>query len=150
MSGEPTDMFEEMDAMVARLFSRMDREFMAGSSRVFGYHIVIGSGDVTGGTAEVLSPLPRTTREPVAEVHRIGDETKVITELPGVSGESIRLDVKGSTLTIDAGDAQNHFHTVAEIPDVDAASRTQSFRHGVLEVTFSNLPAHKGEKDPGA
>ena len=31
MSGDPMDMFEEMDEMFARLFTRMDGEFMNGT-----------------------------------------------------------------------------------------------------------------------
>lgn len=148
MNGDPMDMFEEMDAMVARLFSRMDREFMAGSPQVLGYHIVISNGDVQESVAEVPSLLLRNSREPVAEVHWIGNETKVITELPGVSGDSVRLEVKGSTLVIDAGDAENHYHTTAEVPGVDATSMSHSFRHGVLEVTFSNNITNDGENNP--
>ena len=34
MQGTPMDMFEEMDEMFARLFSRMDREFMDGTPQV--------------------------------------------------------------------------------------------------------------------
>lgn len=146
MNRDPMDMFEEMDAMVARLFSRMDREFMAGSPQMYGYHIIVSNGDVPGNGDVRVSPTARDTREPVAEVHRIGDETKVITELPGVSEESVRLTVKGSTLVIDAGDTENHYHTMAEVPGVDASSMTRSFRHGVLEVTFSNLSGNAGEK----
>ena len=47
------------------------------------------------------------TGEPVAEVHRIGNEVKVIAELPGITEEALRLDVKGNTLVIDAGDADH-------------------------------------------
>ena len=32
------------------------------------------------------SPPPRAAAGPVAEVHRIGDEVKVIAELPGAHG----------------------------------------------------------------
>lgn len=148
MNNDPMDMFEEMDAMVARHFSRMDREFMAGSPQMYRYHIIVSNGDVPGNGDARGSPIARDTRKPVAEVHRIGDETKVITELPGVSGDAVRLEVNGSTLLIDAGDAENHYRTRAEIPGVDTATMTRSFRHGVLEVTFSNLPADAGVNAP--
>jgi len=140
MNGDPMDMFGQMDGMFARLFTRMDREFMAGSPQFCGYRIVFRNGDPVQGITEGPPPLSRSTREPVAEIHRIGDETKVIAELPGTSDEMIRLDVKGSTLVIDAGDAENHYHTTADLPRVDAASIQRSFKNGVLEVTFRNLP----------
>jgi len=144
MREDPLDMFEEMDEMFARLFSRMDREFRSGSPNVYGYRIVIDNSNVQEGVTEMPpAALPRAAREPVAEVHQIGDETKVITELPGATDDSIRLDVQGRTLVIDAGEAENHYHTTAELPAVDAASMQRSFKNGVLEVTFRN-PADAG------
>ena len=44
MQGNPMDMFDEMDEMFARLFTRMDREFMNGSPRADGYRIMIRDG----------------------------------------------------------------------------------------------------------
>src|SRR5271157_461744 len=101
MTEDPMDMFEQMDEMFARLFSRMDREFPAGTPQVCGYQIVFRNGGETPAIEEIPAPLPRAAREPVAEVHRIGNETKVITELPGITDEMMRLDVKGETLIVD-------------------------------------------------
>ena len=149
MHEDPLDMFEEMDEMFARLFERMDREFMAGSLHVSGYRIVIGNDGARGGTQEIPAPLSRATREPVAEVHRIGDEILVVTELPGVTVEMIRLDLNGNTLVIDAGEAENHYRTIATLPPVDVASMQRSFKNGVLEVSFRNPSGAAGEPEPG-
>jgi HSP20 family protein len=149
MHEDPLDMFGEMDEMFGRLFDRMDREFMAGSPHVSGYRIVIGNDGARGGTQEIPAPLSRTTREPVAEVHRIGDETRVVTKLPGVTGEMIRLDLNGNTLVIDAGEAENHYRTTAALPPVDVASMQRSFKNGVLEVSFRNLSGAAGEPEAG-
>jgi HSP20 family protein len=135
------DMFDEMDEMFARLFTRMNRELASGNPQVYGYQIVFRGGDDGGSAVTEVHPSPsRVSSEPVAEIHQIGDEIKVISELPGATDESIRLEVKGSTLVIDAGDAEHHYRTTAELPPVDAASMQRSFRNGVLEVTFRNLP----------
>lgn len=141
------DMFDQMDEMFARLFSQMSREMSAGGSQVYGYHIVINNGGGQGDGMEFPPALPRSANEPVAEVHHIGDETKVIAELPGITEESVRLDMKGTTLFIDAGDADNHYHTTAEVPGVDPATMTKSLKNGVLEVTFSNLPKNEKRAD---
>ena len=114
---------------------------------MYGYHIVIDNGNGQGDVAEFQPALPRSAGEPVAEVHHIGDETMVITELPGITEESIRLDMKGTTLIIDAGDADNHYHTTAEVPGVDPATMKRSLKNGVLEVTFGNLPKNAPAAD---
>lgn len=148
MHNDPMDMFEEMDEMFARLFTRMDREFSAGTPQVTGYRMVYRNGGDPSTMAEVQKSQVRAMHEPVAEVHRLGDETMVITELPGATDETIRLDVNGSTLIIDAGDADRHYRTTAALPRVDAASMKRSFRNGVLEVTFRNLPGTPDRTDP--
>lgn len=134
------DMFDQMDEMFARLFSQMSQDMSTGGSNVYGYHIVINDNDGHRDVTEFQPALPRSTGEPVAEVHHIGGETMVIAELPGITEESVRLDMKGTTLIIDAGDADNHYHTTAEVPGVDSATMTKSLKNGVLEVTFGNLP----------
>ena len=149
MIGDPMDMFEEMDEMFARLFTRMDREFTSGNPQAYGYRIIISNDVTPGGMQDIPVPSLRDAREPFAEVHQIGDETRVITELPGVTDEMIRLDVKGSTLIIDAGDAEHHYHTTADLPPVNLASMQKSFRHGVLEVSFRNLPDAGSVPEPG-
>jgi len=138
------DMFEEMDEMFDRLFARMNQEFSTGTPEVCEYRIVISNGGARGGMQEIPAAPDRATREPVAEIHRIGDETRVVTELPGATEDSLRLDVKGSTLIIDAGDAEHHYHTTADLPPVDPASMETSFKNGVLEVSFRNLPDAAG------
>ena len=147
MNGDPMDMFGQMDEMFDRLFTKMDREFMTGIPQVYGYRIVFQNGEAVPGLAEEPPTRPRSALEPVAEVHRIGDETKVITELPGAAEDTIRLEVKGNTLVIDAGEAENHYHTTADLPLVDAVSMQRSFRNGVLEVTFRNLTDTKGPEE---
>ena len=139
MFEDPMDMFEEMDEMLARLFTRMDREFMNGTG-VSGYRVVFEHGGDAPGMAEAEPPRPRDDTEPVTEVHQIGDEVKVIAELPGVTEESLRLAVQGSRLVIDAGDAAHHYHTSAALPPVDVSSLHASIKNGVLEATFKCLP----------
>ncbi len=144
MFEDPLDIFEEMDEMVARLFSRMDRDFTPGSPHLPGYRILIRNGEEPSGTTAGPAMEPGMVREPVAEVHHIGDEVKVITELPGTDSEAIRLGVKGSRLVIDAGDGDHHYRTSADLPPVDATSMQKSFRNGVLEVTFRSLDGSPG------
>lgn len=143
MHGNPMDMFDTMDWMFDRIISRLDREFMSGSPQQYGYHIVLrddGDCPVAQEMPDSDTPESLFTGEPVAEVHRIGNEVKVITGLPGITEEALRLDVKGNTLVIDAGDADHYYRTSAELPPVDVASMQKTLKNGVLEVTFTSLP----------
>jgi HSP20 family molecular chaperone IbpA len=149
LTEDSMDMFEQMDDMFARLFSRMDREFSAGTPQDYGYRFVLRNGGTPDRMAEIPAILPRATREPVAEVHQIGNETKVITELPGATDDMIRLEIKGSTLVVDTGDADHYYHTTASLPLVDAGSMQRSFKNGVLEVTFRNFPDTRDRTDTG-
>lgn len=138
MREDPQDIFDQMDAMMARMFAEMSRGTVTGMpANAMGYRIIIqGSGmprDLPDGSAI----LARNPGEPVPEVHQIGDEVKVIVELPGVTDESLRLDIQGDRLIIDAGDADRHYHTSALLPLVDAAPYRKSLKNGVLEVTFT-------------
>jgi HSP20 family molecular chaperone IbpA len=148
MQGNPMDMVDEMNGMFARLFSRMDREFIDGSSHFSGYRIMIrDNSDSLGGleVADEASCQSRITGKPVAEVHHIGNEVKVITELPGITEDKLRLDVKENTLVIDAGDADHSYRTSATLPLIDTGSMRKTLKNGVLEVTFTNLPAPSGK-----
>jgi HSP20 family molecular chaperone IbpA len=129
-----------MDEMFERLFSRIDWEFMAGYPEISGYYIMVRDTGEDLATQDMPidgGVVPPTTEEPVAEVHRIGDDVKVVAGLPGITEQELRLDVKGNTLIIDAGDADHHYHTSAVLPPVDAVSMQHSLRNGVLEVTFT-------------
>ncbi len=143
MQGNPMDLFDEMDEMFARLFFRMDREFMNDMLPGHGYHITLrdnGEGPKITEKPDDAISLSRVHGEPVAEVHRIGNEVKVIADLPGITEESLRLDVKGNTLVIDAGDADRHYHTSVALPPVDSLSMQKTLKNGVLEVTFTGFP----------
>ncbi|OPY38488.1 MAG: hypothetical protein A4E35_00911 [Methanoregula sp. PtaU1.Bin051] len=136
-----TDIFRQMDAMMAQLMREMESGFPAGMMPgAGGYRIIIHGGELPPGIGGPEESRSRDPGEPAAEVHRIGDEVKVVTELPGVTDEALRLNVSEGRLVIDAGDADRHYHTSAALPPVDPASMKKSLRNGVLEVTFTALP----------
>ena len=150
MNEDMQDVIRQMDAMMARLMGNMEAGFAAGlPPGAVGYRIVIAGG---GEPPVITGPgggMPRDADEPVAEVHRIGNEVKVVVELPGVTDESLRLDVQGNSLVIDAGDADRHYRTGATLPPVDAASLKKSIKNGVLEVMFTTLLDNAGAKVSG-
>jgi HSP20 family protein len=142
MQGNPSDLFDEMDEMFLRIFSRMDRKFMDGAAGGSRYRFMVwdaGESPELPETVPDAAPVSCVRGEPVAEVHRIGNEVKVIADLPGITEEALRLDVKGNTLVIDAGDAEHSYRTSAALPPVDASSLQKTLKNGVLEVTFTGL-----------
>lgn len=77
-----------------------------------------------------------STIEPEVEVQRVGNEVILVTELPGVSPEDVKVMFSGSTVHIKAGDGDLKYHTTADVPPAEKDSVSVSFRHGVLEVTY--------------
>ena len=143
MIEDPQDIFDQMDAMMARMFAEMSRGTVTGMPpHAMGYRIIIQGSGMPQNSPDGSAIPTRNPGEPVPEVHQIGDEVKVIVELPGVTDESLRLDVQGDRLIIDAGDADRHYHTSALLPPVNAAPYRKSLKNGVLEVTFTNQSAN--------
>jgi HSP20 family molecular chaperone IbpA len=141
MNGYPRDMFEEMDEVFDHLFARMQRDMFSHGQPASGYRIVIENRDNnTLPLQDLVAAPPRISANPKAEVHRINEEVKVIAELPGATSDSIRLDVQGRILIIEAVGIDAPYHTIAEIPLVDAGTMQSTFRNGVLEVTLQALP----------
>jgi HSP20 family molecular chaperone IbpA len=66
------------------------------------------------------------------EVHCIGDEVNVITEIPGATPESIRLSLQYPTITFEADSGEQSYHTTATLPPVNPGSMHTSFKNGVL------------------
>ena len=147
MYEDPQDRFREMELLFFRLFTQMNREFATGEPPVVGFYVVIPGGGEPS-LVPGLHDIPhRGSTEPVAEVHRMGNEVKVITELPGITKEGIRLNLEGSVLKIDAGNGHAHYHTIATMPRVDPGSKCTSVENGILEVTFELMPVASEENN---
>ena len=102
MYQHPQDMYRDMDEIFTYLCARMTRQFLGRESRVFGYPDI----PEREGESSIEPGLPheevQAGSEPGVEMHRIDDEVKVITELPGVTRDTLFLTVKGDKLFIDA------------------------------------------------
>jgi HSP20 family molecular chaperone IbpA len=137
MYKDPQDVFRDFDEMFAHLSARMTREFMGMEPGVFSDPYILKR---EGGSL-IERGLPhdelRAGSETGVEVHRIDDEVKVITELPGVSRDSLHLTMKGNILFIDADTGTMQYHTSAILPPVETEPLQVSLKNGVLEVTFA-------------
>jgi len=139
MYKDPQDMFRDIDKMFAHLCTQLTHDFPGRESRVFRYPDIL---EREGGLSmdPVLSyEEMRAGSEHGVEVHHIDDEVKVITELPGVTRDTLHLTVKGNKLFIDADTGTMQYHTSAILPPVETEPLQVSLKNGVLEVTFAVL-----------
>ena len=139
MYKDPQDMLWDMDEMFTYLSARMTRDLSGIEPPIFRYPDI----PECYGDPSMDPGLPNdevwAESGPGVEVHRIDDEVKVITELPGVTRDTLHLTVKGDTLFIDADTGTMQYHTSAILPPVETEPLQVSLKNGVLEVTFAVL-----------
>lgn len=148
MRDDPQDIFRQMDLMMAQMFAEMTHG-VANSMppHAVGYRIILRGEMMPHEEPPNGSAIQhRDPDGPIPEVHLIGDEVKVVAELPGAEKESIRLDIKDAIITIEADGRGQHYTTHADLPPVDATSMKTSFKNGVFEVTFAVMKDDQGEK----
>jgi HSP20 family molecular chaperone IbpA len=111
----------------------MARDFSAGEKPAFGYHRVILNGEDPSEIPDPAAFRQRAYSEPYVEVHYLGIEVNVITEIPGANPESIRLSFQYPAITIEADSGEQSYHTTATLPPVNPGSMHTSFKNGVLK-----------------
>jgi len=117
---------------------------------VYGYSLKIGSDGKREvrefGNIKRLTQLGKVTinvkkeREPLVDIEVIGNEVKVVAELPGVEKEDIKLHSTEDNLTISVDTSKRSYYKEIELPlQVDAKKAHATFKNGVLEVTLPTL-----------
>lgn len=77
-------------------------------------------------------------REPIVDVFNEKDHILVIAELPGITQDCIKLDIKGDILILEAdGEKRKYAKEVLLPAQVDFAGREVSFLNGILEVKIN-------------
>jgi HSP20 family molecular chaperone IbpA len=123
--------------MFAYLSARMTRDFPGREPCVFSYPDIPERYGEPSRDPGLPHDELRAGSEPGVEVHRIDEEVKVITELPGVTRDTLHLTLKGNKLFIDADTGTMQYHTSATLPPVETEPLQVSLKNGVLEVTFA-------------
>ena len=96
------------------------------------------------GNSEKTSPKktsdPSTTVEPATTLHDEGKFLRILTELPGIAEERIRVDLENSStqVTIVAADTVMQYKKVITIP-CDVKFSKKRFSEGVLELTLEKF-----------
>jgi HSP20 family protein len=76
-------------------------------------------------------------REPITDVFDETEEIKVYAEMPGVSKEDIKLDLKEDILDISARSGDRKYHKEILLPvKLKAENLTSSYTNGILEVVI--------------
>ena len=76
-------------------------------------------------------------RQLICEVITRGKEVKIITELPGVSKERIKINVHNKELEIDVESEKRRYYEIIHLPIEANTKRLKStIINGMLEVTF--------------
>ena len=128
---------------------------------VYGYSMTIGPDGKPqirefGNVKPSLKPEPfglkrpsldiKEEREPLVDVITTNGEVKVITELPGVEKNDIKLHGTQNTLTISVDTPQRKYFKEVELPtSVNPKTAKTAYKNGVLEVTLTKT---KEEKKP--
>ena len=74
-------------------------------------------------------------REPITDVFDEKEEVRVYAEMPGVSEEDIKLDLKGDILDISAQSGERKYHKEVLLPaKVKSETLTSSYKNGILEI----------------
>ena len=74
-------------------------------------------------------------REPITDVFDEKDEIRVYAEMPGVSQEDIKLDLKEDILDISVQSGDRKYHKEILLPvKVKAENLTSSYKNGILEI----------------
>ena len=115
---------------------------------IYGFSIGTGLGKGAKPQVQTFGNIKKTTKGPIFEKTRgpivdVFDEKDyiiIVAELPGVAEESIKLNLKGDILILEAGDEKRKYAKEILLPaKVDFASREVKFKNGILELKFKKV-----------
>ncbi len=142
-----------MEDMVRKAFempqpSEGPRPFVYGFSMSVGPDgkpVIREFGNVEPG---VRGPLLKEEREPLVDVMEDDGEVVVVTELPGVEKEEIKLESTDRVLKISVDSSKRRYFKEMELPHlVDPRTARATYKNGVLEVRFSKTEEEKPTRE---
>jgi HSP20 family protein len=89
-------------------------------------------------------PMLKEEREPLVDIMEEQGQVVVVTELPGVEKEDIKLESTDRALKISVESPRRRYFKELELPHlVDPRTAKASYKNGVLEVRFSKSDEKK-------
>lgn len=115
---------------------------------VYGFSIKVGTGQEGGLKVEPFGNVRKDEetgktvvdeiREPMVDIFEEQDHVLVVAEMPGISQEETKLDLKDDILTITAEHGDKKYHKEVLLPAVFAPEKmSHTCRNGMLEVRFA-------------
>lgn len=86
-------------------------------------------------------PVVAEEREPLVDLFDEKEEVKIIAEVPGVFEETIKTEIKGDVLILEAKDSDRKYYKEIVLPkDVDPGTLKSKYKNGVLEIRVKKKP----------
>lgn len=80
-------------------------------------------------------PVVEEEREPLVDVFDEKKEVRIIAEVPGVHEDSIKAEIKGDVLTLEAKDSDRKYYKEVVLPkDIKPGTLKTKYKNGVLEI----------------
>jgi HSP20 family molecular chaperone IbpA len=129
------DQDEEVEQLIRQLVTYTLQNRKGRVPVAFGFRVIYAPAD------SILDSSPaEEVIEREAEITTIDDAVIVVTELPGMNAENIRMALSGQTLQIIADQDHLHYRSEASLPQQHLAPMQTSFKHGILEIRFGRRP----------
>ncbi len=114
-----------------------------GMKGVFGFSIKTAAGRKP--VVEPFGNIKRTPkgptvgeeREPITDIFDEKGEIRVYLEMPGISEQDMKIDLRGDILDVSAQNGDRKYHKEVLLPSpVKAATLTSKYKNGILEITI--------------
>ena len=112
---------------------------------VYGFSIRTAAGGIPRverfGTIRATEegPVVAEVREPLVDYFDEGEQVVVVAELPGVSEEEIRVEIKDDILSLETTGERKYAKEILLSEAVDATTLQKTYKNGILELRLKKL-----------
>ena len=143
MNENPNDNFKNLEDVLRHIMQMSEQGEMR--PIFIGMKIIIPGGDGFPGPG----PQARgNSTEPEIEIHQVDDHVTLVTELPGMALEDIRVLFREDRVFIWASDQDRQYRASAQVPPAQEDSVEVCLRNGILEVSYMPFSRNTEEKAP--